>query len=97
VAAPKRPGGRAGMGRPPGAVNKRTRQLKDLAGVYTAECVRIAAAIMLDETAKPGDRLEAIRILLDRAHGKPAQEIQHSGEIDGGCEQVVVVLPDNGR
>lgn len=61
-------------GRKAGTPNKATQELKGLAQAYTAdalnELVRLAKAAE-SETA----RVAAIRELLDRGHGKPAQSI----------------------
>lgn len=37
------------------------------------------------------DRLHAVELLLERGFGKPAQEIQHSGEVQG---RFVLVCPE---
>lgn len=64
----------SGQGRPKGALNKATQELKDLARVHTpaaiAELARLAVAAE-SETA----RVAAINSLLDRGHGRPAQSI----------------------
>jgi len=83
----KNGGKRAGAGRPPGKLNHRTRDLKDLADRYTARCVKVAAEIMADGNARHADRLEAVKILLDRGHGKPRQEFDVTGKLT--LEQLV--------
>lgn len=76
---------RKGRGRPKGAPNKVTRALKTMAQEYTERGVRALGQIAFDKVAvkvngrrkmvpahPTDDRLRAIGMLLDRAHGKPA-------------------------
>lgn len=70
--------GRRPTGRPKGAVNKVTAELKALAQVYTPEAVDALVAILRDGKNEQA-RIAAARELLDRAHGKPAQMVQHDG------------------
>jgi hypothetical protein len=46
--------------------------------------------------AKDSDRMFAANSILDRAFGKPAQEVQHTGQ-DGEALFTIVELPSNGR
>jgi hypothetical protein len=70
-----RGGKRAGAGRPKASLNRATRSLKDLAQEFTAESIRGAISIMRSRKASNSARLEAIKIILDRGHGKPRQEM----------------------
>lgn len=73
----------SGQGRPKGAKNKATEELRDLARVHTpaaiAELARLAVGAE-SETA----RVAAINSLLDRAHGKPAQSVAMGGDDELG-------------
>lgn len=83
----KRGGARPGAGRPPGAPNKATRELKALAQTYTPKAVKALAQIMLDATAPHAARVTAATALLDRGHGRPTQHTEHGGA-GGGAIQV---------
>jgi hypothetical protein len=69
----RRGGKRPGAGRPPGAPNKISRPLKELASLEGPAC--IATLITLrDNGASEQVRLTAAGMLLDRGFGKPLQE-----------------------
>lgn len=67
----KHGGKRPGAGRKKGAVNKVTRELKELAGEYTEEAIQTFVAVMQDPEAPAAARVAAADKLLDRSHGKP--------------------------
>jgi hypothetical protein len=79
MAAPKQPGGNAGKGRRPGVPNKATAAVREIAQIYTVEAVEALAGVMRDPAAPPAARVSAATALLDRGHGKPRQELEHSG------------------
>lgn len=87
MARGSKPGERRG-GRKAGTPNKATADIKALAGQYTegaiAELARLATGAE-SETA----RVSAIKELLDRGHGKPAQAVEVGGK-DGGPVKMVV-------
>ena len=66
-------------GRVRGTPNKATASLKALAGNYTAQALETLASIMSDVEQPAAARVAAANSLLDRAHGKPRQEIEHAG------------------
>ena len=66
-------------GRVAGTPNKSTASLKALAGNYTAQALETLASIMSDVEQPAAARVAAANSLLDRAHGKPRQEIEHAG------------------
>lgn len=68
-------GKRLGAGRPKGAPNKSTAELKAFAGQYSPEAIEGILAIARDTEAPPQARIAAWREVLDRAHGKPAQAL----------------------
>jgi len=49
-----------------------------LSTMPTNECHE-RVAIMRNPEARDSDRLKAAEIVLDRGHGKPRQELEHSG------------------
>ena len=61
-------------GRKVGSVNKVTRELREVAGKYTAEAIERIVAIMR-EGESDAVRLQAAGMLLDRGHGRPAQSL----------------------
>lgn len=61
-------------GRPKGAVNKATRDVRELAQQYTAEALTTLAAIMREGNNEQA-RIAAAKELLDRGHGKSTQPI----------------------
>jgi ClpX C4-type zinc finger len=71
--------------------------VKELARQHTPEAIRVLAAIMNDENEPSAARVRAAECLLDRAWGKPAQQI--SGEFninrdvrDLTTEELVAIL-----
>ena len=67
-------GRREGAGRPPGALNKQTRPVKELAGEQGPDS--IARLVQLrDEAESEQVRFAAAKELLDRACGRARQEI----------------------
>lgn len=65
------------------------RELRDIAKDYTIEAINAAVAIMRKAKARDSDRLKAVEILLDRAHGRPLQIAEVTGK-DGGAIEVTV-------
>jgi hypothetical protein len=63
----------------PGGRVKVDPELKAIAREYTQDAIGTAVAIMRNPEARDSDRLKAAEILLDRGHGKPRQELEHSG------------------
>jgi hypothetical protein len=61
--------------------------LKSLARVHTATCIRTLASIVTQPKAPPSARVMAAGMLLDRGWGKAPQV--HSGG-DGGSIQVII-------
>ena len=66
-------------GRQRGTPNKATADVKAVAATYTTAALETLAEIMQDGTAPHSARVSAANALLDRAVGKPRQEIEHAG------------------
>ena len=66
-------------GRQAGTPNKATADVKAVAATYTTSALETLAEIMQDGTAPHSARVAAANALLDRAVGKPRQEIEHAG------------------
>ena len=62
----------SGQGRPKGALNRSTLEVREAARAYTAEALAKLAAIMRHGTSEAAQLLAA-KELLDRGYGRPAQ------------------------
>lgn len=67
-----RGGKREGAGRPAGAVNKATDDLKALAREYTAEALEALVSVVR-ESDSDAAKVSAANAILDRGYGKPSQ------------------------
>lgn len=76
---PRKPTGNP-RGRPPGATNKQTLDVKELAQDFTEEAVLALASIMR-QSDSDASRVAAIKELLDRGHGKSKQTVD--ANVDG--------------
>jgi hypothetical protein len=71
----------SGQGRPKGSPNKATADVKALASVYTKAAITALARLagLVDEGEGIAEseqaQVSALKELLDRAHGKPAQTV----------------------
>lgn len=85
----QRGGKRPGAGRPPGAPNKLTRPVRELAADYSEECIE--RLVDLSKHAESEQvRLAANIAVLDRAHGRPRQEIDLTKD-----DRIVVIVDRN--
>ena len=75
---PRQPGTPKTGGRQPGTPNRITADVKAVAATYTAQALETLAEIMQDGTAPHSARVAAANALLDRAVGKPRQELEHA-------------------
>ena len=85
-----RGGKRSGAGRKLGVPNKASREVKELAREYTGEALLALAHVLRDKDAPASARVSAAVALLDRGHGRPAQQID--AEIVFSVEQQVAML-----
>lgn len=81
--------GNRGKGRPKGAVNKITADVRVLAQEYGAKAIASLASIMENEEQPAAARVSAAKELLDRAYGKSPQPITDG---DGGTLAEAVSL-----
>jgi hypothetical protein len=65
--------GNRGKGRPKGARNKITSDIKEIAQSYGEEAVENLVEIMRDRGAPPAARVAATKEILDRGYGKSIQ------------------------
>jgi hypothetical protein len=84
--------GNAGKGRPKGVRNKATADVKALAGQYSEVAIKELARLATSAESEAA-RVSAIKELLDRAHGRPTQAVEHSG-VDGKAIKHVLELTD---
>lgn len=87
-----------GAGRPAGAINKTTREMKERASFHGDKALKkIVELIDSDDEAIA---LKAANDLMDRAYGRPAQTQVHVGDEDGGPVKItrieIVAASDNG-
>lgn len=75
-------------GRVAGTPNKATADIKALAGEYTEDAIAELARLARSAESEAA-RVSAIKELLDRGHGKPAQAVEVGGK-DGGPVKMVV-------
>ena len=68
----------SGQGRPKGALNRSTLEVREAARAYTAEALAKLAAIMRHGTSEAAQILAA-KELLDRGYGRPAQASEPEG------------------
>jgi hypothetical protein len=90
-------GRREGAGRPKGSLNKATADIKAAAAVYSEGALETLAKIMKNEEAPAPARVAAANAILDRAHGKPRQQVDVDAEVSATVNEIVrrVVDPAN--
>ena len=69
--------GHAGGGKPWGHV-------RDLASIHTEDAIRVLAEIMMDPKADPSPRTRAAEALLNRAWGRPPEDLTFRVAADSG-------------
>ena len=68
-------GSRKGAGRPQGALNKVTREVREIAADYGPAAIEELARLSVKAESEL-TRIAACKEILDRAYGKPAQAVQ---------------------
>lgn len=86
-------GKQPGAGRPKGALNKATADVKLAAQAYTEEALKTLAKIM-KTGASEAARVAAANSILDRGHGKPKQTIDGPGPNGEHLQRVVNEIID---
>lgn len=89
-----RGGKREGAGRPPGAKNKATAEIKALAQEYGPRAIERLAQIMLSEDVPPQACVAAAREILDRGHGKALQTTDLTSSDGSMRPQGYAVIPE---
>ena len=86
--AGRKPGGPKTGGRTKGTPNKATASVRDVAKEYTSDAIATLVEVMQDKQAPSAARVSAANSILDRAHGKAPQAIEHSGPNGGPIETI---------
>jgi hypothetical protein len=55
-------------------------EMKEAFRAHTPEAIDYLGRLVMDETARPADRIRAAEIIIDHGIGKAAQELQITGE-----------------
>lgn len=85
-----KPGERRG-GRKAGVPNKATAAIKEIAGQYTEQAVTTLVSILAGGEGIPAAaQVAAAKELLDRAHGKPGQSVDLTGDMTFKGLEVIV-------
>lgn len=82
-----RGGKREGAGRPKGAVNKATADIREAAQEYSEQALRVLVQVATAGESEAA-RVAAANAILDRAHGKPRQSV----DVDANVGLVVEVV-----
>jgi len=64
-------------------------EVQELAREHTKEAIALFVEILNDSNAPPAARVSAANSILDRAYGKPAQAVSHTGQAGFTLEDVV--------
>ena len=83
-----------GSGRKSGSSNKVTKPVREIAAAYTEEAIH-AIATLARNASNEGVRLRAWQELLDRGHGRPAQEVR--GDVTVAQEDAPVDIVELAR
>lgn len=90
-------GKRDGAGRPKGALNKATLDVREAAQAFTEDALKILAEIMKADEQPAAARVSAAKELLDRGHGKSTQPVGGDEDAPPILHRIerVVVRPSN--
>lgn len=88
-----RGGKREGAGRPKGAVNKATADIREAAQEYTDEALMVLAEVMRDGDSAAA-RVAAANSILDRGHGKPRQSMDVEANVAATITEVRRTIVD---
>lgn len=89
-----RGGKREGAGRPPGARNKVTAEIKEIAQQYGQEAIESLVKIMRADDMPPQARVGAIKEILDRGYGKSLQQTDLTNSDGSMALRGYAVIPE---
>lgn len=75
-----RGGKREGAGRPKGAVNKATADIREAAQEFSAQALQVLVQVATAGESEAA-RVSAANAILDRAHGKPKQSLDVDADV----------------
>jgi predicted ArsR family transcriptional regulator len=85
-----RGGKRSGAGRPKGAVNKVTADIREAAQEYSAQALQVLVQVATAGESEAA-RVSAANAILDRAHGKPGQQIDIDANVAATVTKIELV------
>jgi len=88
-----RGGKREGAGRPKGAVNKVTADIREAAQEYSQEALQILISVARNSDSDAA-KVAAANSVLDRAHGKPGQSIELDANVSATVQEVRRTIVD---
>lgn len=93
-----RGGKREGAGRPKGALNKATKDIREAAQEFSALALQTLVQVATEGESEAA-RVAASNSILDRAHGKPSQAIEVDADVKATIQAVEwrIVDPDAQR
>lgn len=91
-----RGGARPGAGRPKGAINKATADIREAAQQYTDQALGVLVQIATAGESEAA-RVAAANSILDRAHGKPRQAVEVEADVTATVRKIerTIVDPPN--
>ena len=88
-----RGGKRDGAGRPKGAVNKATADIREAAQEYSAQALQVLVNVAIAGESEAA-RVSAANAILDRAHGKPKQAVDVDANVAARVEAIRRIIHD---
>lgn len=82
-----RGGKREGAGRPAGAVNKATADIREAAQEYSAQALQVLVRVATSGESEAA-QVAAANAILDRAHGKPRQSVDVDANVNAAITAV---------
>lgn len=86
------PNWKKGVSANPGGRPKTEKEVRELAQEMSVEAVHTLGNVMRNEEADLRVRVAAANAILDRAIGRPAQAVHHSGSIETGSASLPEML-----
>ena len=83
-------------GRKPGSTNKVTQLSRQLAMPFADEAMQALVDVLRNPESPPQAVVSAANSILDRAFGKPRQEIEHAGDAAQPLEILIRHFTDEG-
>lgn len=82
-----RGGKREGAGRPKGAVNRATADIREAAQVYSDQALQVLVKVATEGESEAA-RVAAANSILDRAHGKPKQSVDVDANVQAAVTKI---------